>query len=267
MRIALTGSGGTGKTVTAMELARITGLPHVKSQARVVFEAMGITSMENDPKQDPEKFLECQRRILEQQIEVEKHATERSPKGWIAERSVLDTAAYCSWWSSAMPLTGGKWRERHEAIKNECLRVVNTAQLHAASKPYDAVFLMPYGHIRLSGDLHRSGDAMYQRAIDLMISGLTFRQLADRATLVPQLDMNETGVAMWILKRCNAPVDAKAPQESVVSKSEKILSEPVGCCSHCAVLGHRPQAMQETTPPYEWRCERCGKQVADPGAV
>ena len=259
MRIALTGSGGTGKTVTAMEISRILNIPYVRSQARLVFERLGVSSIEKDQNQDPEKYLYAQQQILDEQIKVEQEATSNSPKGWITERTVLDTAAYVAWWCSSMPLTGGRWRQRHEQIQNECLRLVNQAVLHTASRPYDRVFVMPYGHIRLSSDLFRSGDAMYQRAIDLMIKGLTFQRLADRATMVPTIDGTETQVAQWIIEMCGMKVKVKPG--GVVAESEAILAEPLNSCVHCQVMGRMGRPIKRNS---HWICENCGNDVAEP---
>ncbi len=89
MKIAITGTHGTGKTTLARALAAKTGLPLIVEQARVVAAEMGLTNC-NQLLNSPERAKAFQERVLERQIaEQIKH-----PEGFIADRSTLDAIAY-----------------------------------------------------------------------------------------------------------------------------------------------------------------------------
>lgn len=257
MRIALTGSGGTGKTVTALEIQRLMKWEYINSQARFVFEAMGGTSMENDPNQDPERFLTIQEAITDRQIAYEKQITDKAPN-WIAERTVLDSAAYVAFWAAAMPVSGaGPWRKAHESIKDRATRIVNKALQHAASGAYDQVFILPYGRVPLRGDVFRSGDAMYQRVIDLMMTGLVMKKLADRSCFVPMLEAGETDTALWIIRQ--AGLTPQIPKEEwykgIPAQANEAINEMLKtCCVVCAALNKPHKSING-------KCSTCGRPV------
>lgn len=258
MRIALTGSGGTGKTVTALEIARLMKWEYINSQARFVFEELKTTSMENNQDQDPEKFLITQERILERQIAYELEVTQRTPN-WIAERTVMDSAAYATFWASAMPVAAdGVWRKRHESIKNRALGIVNRSLQHAVAGSYDRVFVMPFGRVPLKGDIFRSGDALYQRTIDLMMVGLVMRKLADRTTIVPHLEAGETDTALWIIKQAGLePVLPKSQWYTGLVAREDAKLEEINklACEGCTIMGRKHEATAEG------KCSHCGAQL------
>lgn len=228
MRIALAGSGGTGKTVTSHEIARLMRWPRLESKARKVFADLNAKSMETDPTQDPEKFLLVQERILEEQIKTETEAS-RDHDNWVSERTVLDTAAYAFFWAAAMPVAaGGIWARHHLSIKDRAMNIVNRAQQHAVADPYDRVFIMPYGRFPLAGDAFRHGDAGYQRAIDIMITGLIFKKLADRASHVPLLQVDEVGTALWIIENAGTkPVIPREEWHKSIDKASRVQAQAI----------------------------------------
>lgn len=252
MRIALAGSGGTGKTVTSNELGRLLGFPIIRSVAREVFERNKATSMESDPSQDPEKFLKVQGEILELQMLAEDQLTEFSGD-WIAERTLLDSAAYVSFWAGAMPLNNEKWRAKHETIKEKTLQIVGKALLRIQAKPYDQVYLMPYGRVPLGGDLHRSGDPMYQRVIDMMIRGLVLSNLASVTHTVPMLAGDPTDTAIWIMTKSG--VKSKLP---VSAWRPKVGPDPL---EYGKFKGTRCNMMGKKCSIREGKCLICGATV------
>lgn len=252
MRIALCGSGGTGKTVTAMEIAGMTGYRHVQSQARIVYERHKTVSIERDPNQDPRTYVKVQYEILEEQIKTEEAASQVS-ENWIAERTVLDTAAYFSFWAAAKPLTGGEWKRCANLLRTEALKLVNKAMMHVVANPYDAVFVMPYGRVPLSHDAYRSGDAMYQRAIDMMIRGLIQQRLSHVAFNVPELEGNERQTAEWILEKCSVPKTKPSP--GFADRSDAILEE-------VSRPGQRPECIvwDRVCDIRSGECHTCGRK-------
>lgn len=204
MKLALSGSGGTGKTVTALEIAAMSGHRYIRSQARVVFKRHSAVSIEIDQNQDPNTFMKVQNEILEEQIKVEEAASAIDDK-WIAERTVLDSAAYFMYWASALPIKGGRWKTVQRTLMNEAQRAVNRALMHVVACPYDAVFVMPQGRFELTGDNYRSSDPAYQKAIELMIRGLTQQRLGYVAHFVPQNVGSPVETAKWIMRQVKLP--------------------------------------------------------------
>lgn len=127
MRIAITGTHGTGKTTLAQALVDKTGLPLISEQARIVAQEMEFK--ECAPfLHNPAHARKFQWGVLERQIAQQtKHKN-----GFIADRSTLDSIAYWLLYMGDDP-----------KYKNETNRYIFKARLHAWKNLDLLVYLPP----------------------------------------------------------------------------------------------------------------------------
>lgn len=90
IRIGITGSHGTGKTVLAKQLSKIFNLPYIEEQARISCKALGIKDLD-EARKDNNIFSNFQQDIIRRQINEEyKHQY----TGFISDRTTADNYAY-----------------------------------------------------------------------------------------------------------------------------------------------------------------------------
>ncbi|MCS5696336.1 ATP/GTP-binding protein [Desulfofundulus thermocisternus] len=139
MRVALTGTHGTGKTTLATELARKLGLPLITEQARRVARAMGIGHVRQLVK-DKALAWRFQKAVLREQIRAENDC----PDGFISDRSTLDCWAY---WAAYGLGNDPEYRDL-------CL-----------SRPYDLLVYVP-PEIPCQADGFRDADESLRQLVD-----------------------------------------------------------------------------------------------------
>ncbi len=100
MRIAITGAHGVGKSTLALMLATELQLPLIEEIARVVAEKMGYASTQEIVKANTIDRQRFQEAVLSCQINTEFRYYAR---GFVADRSVLDVAAYAAWYKIRKP--------------------------------------------------------------------------------------------------------------------------------------------------------------------
>lgn len=157
MRIAITGTHGTGKTTLAQTLSARTGLPLIAEQARLVAAEMGLTDC-GPLLRSPELAKAFQWKILEYQIaEQIMH-----PKGFVADRSTLDSIAY---WQLYLG----------DNFKGESNRYFFKARLHAWRNLDLLVYIPPTVLVGEDGfrlkDRHVEVDLFIRREVKLLQKG------------------------------------------------------------------------------------------------
>ncbi len=252
MRIALSGSGGTGKTCTALEIASLMKYRYIQSQARIVFERNNTVSIERNLDQDPLTYVKVQVEIIENQIECENNAS-AVDHNWIAERTVLDSAAYFVYWSSVLPRFGGKWKRKQKLLENESLRMMNRCMMHITTHPYDQVIMMPFGRLPLVLDCYRSDSIVYQQAIDGIIRGLVYHKLNHVTTTLPEDVGDELATANWIIDECG--IVPKSKDSGITHESNFILKTVSEQLPECIIMDRVCNILPNGV------CTTCGVEV------
>ncbi len=162
MRIALSGSAGTGKSTLAALLGRRLGLPVIGEGMREHLERTGV---------DLHRLSHAEFRALvlslwEERREAEARA-EREAGGFVADRAGVDYAAFWMYYHFA------REDAQTEALMREAL----------APGRYDRLFLLPWGAIPLVADGVRTADRYVQLHVDLLIRGLLERHGLEARTL------------------------------------------------------------------------------------
>ena len=150
MKIALSGSGSTGKTTLATEVSKKYGVTMIPEFAREVADEMGIVKIRD---MNSDQAFEFQSRILSKKMELED-----SNENFIADRSTADNIAYYLRWC-CRDLSD----DQNEEYVNRCL-----SQL----RKYDEIFLLPWQSLEIVDDGFRSIKAYYQYEIHCTIIGI-----------------------------------------------------------------------------------------------
>lgn len=150
MKIALSGSGGTGKTTLANSVSKRLGIPAIPEFAREVAAEMGIPEIRQ---MTSEQSYEFQNRILQRKIDEEaKHET------FIADRSTADNIAYYLRWCAR-----DNDDSKNAEYVSKCIGHLDT---------YDLVMILPWQGIPLEDDGFRSARLYYQYGIHCLIVGI-----------------------------------------------------------------------------------------------
>ncbi|MGC4000282.1 MAG: uroporphyrinogen-III C-methyltransferase [Anaeromyxobacter sp.] len=153
LRIAVTGSAGTGKTTLARMLAERLGLPLVAEETRAWLEGGGPCLSSLPPARAREVLSELWRR---------RQAAERAhPRGFVADNCSLDFAAYALHHGCAAEGDAGS------------AALLAEASAHLAS--YDAVLVLPWGAIPYALDGVRSPEPALELRYQLVLEGLLRR--------------------------------------------------------------------------------------------
>lgn len=172
MRIALSGSAGTGKTTLGRRLARDLGLPYVEEGMRRRLEGgLDVHAL------GAEGIAALLAELWEEQLAAEAAA----PHGFVADRSSLDFAAFWLHYGLYLDLDGtARW--------------IETMRAHV--ERYDRVLLLPWGVLPLQHDGVRSTNPWVQLRVQGILEALLTRFVPEeRLVRVPSLESFEERVA------------------------------------------------------------------------
>lgn len=150
MKIALSGSGSTGKTTLAYEFGKRFGVPVIPEYARETAQEMGIVEIRN---MSPDQSYDFQRRILDRKINEE-----LKYNSFIADRCTADNIAYYLRWCCR-----DIDDERNQEYIELCREHLET---------YDKIVFLPWKSISLENDGFRSSKIYYQFEIHCLIFGI-----------------------------------------------------------------------------------------------
>jgi len=151
MKIAISGAHGVGKSTLAALLATELQLPLIEEVARTVAREMGYMSTQEIVAAnviDKERF---QKTVLSCQLNTE---FRYCAKGFVSDRSVIDIAAYMSWYK--LPEAIGVKKNAIEYARNN----------------YDLIFYIPLDERPVEDDGFRLVDRKSQEQIDRLIAGM-----------------------------------------------------------------------------------------------
>lgn len=151
MRIAICGAHGVGKTTLANALAKELKLHLIEKVARRVAVGLGYASTKNIIAQDIISREAFQHAVLERQLLQEFFLY---ASGYVSDRSVIDIAAYTTWYS----VPG--WQGMQKSA------------IEYAQQNYDLLVYVPLGATLAKDDGFRLTDQKSQRQIDMLITGM-----------------------------------------------------------------------------------------------
>lgn len=168
LRIALSGSAGTGKSTLGQALARELGLPYIAEGMRRRLEAgLDLHSLDHG------QFRALLWELWQEQVQAEDAAV-AAHGGFVADRSPWDFAAF--------------WLHyRFASDRQETERFFATARARAAA--LDRVLLLPWGVLPLQADGVRNSNPWLQRHFQACLEGLLAREAEPGSVLrLPALD-------------------------------------------------------------------------------
>lgn len=151
MRIAFTGSGGTGKTTTLKELNKTLKYPVIHEGVRQYLKDHNLKHLRE---LSPMDTLKMQNWLLDQKEISEKQSD------FIADRTSVDNLVYAMYWLG-----------REDDMQNLLMHYMKRCMKHAVNS-YDLIVVFPHGAIPLEDDGVRSAKPMYQWTIQMLIERL-----------------------------------------------------------------------------------------------
>ncbi len=152
MRIALTGSGGTGKTTLLQELNKHLNLPVIGEGIRPWLKEHNFSDFKEMGLDDV--------RDMQQDVMFGKMKEEQSLSSFISDRTTIDNACYALYWLGQRK-EYSKWYDWYH--KKAVDHFKNT---------YDVVFILPHGVIELENDGVRSSNKWYQFILQQMMENM-----------------------------------------------------------------------------------------------
>jgi len=172
LRIALSGSAGTGKSTLGTRLAEELDLPYLAEEMRTRLErGLDVHRLDGDG----------WRRLVAELWEEQREREAGAPGGFVCDRSSLDYAAFWLHYGLFDAVTETeRWMER----------------MAAEAGRYDGILLFPWGALPLEDDGVRSTNRWTQLRFQTILEGLHDRYApAGRVLRVPATDDFEARLA------------------------------------------------------------------------
>jgi len=150
VRIAFTGSGGTGKTTLLEELNKELEYPVIGEGIREWLKENGYDDFKD---LGLEGTVQMQEDTLKRKIEIESEL-----QSFVADRTTVDNLSYALRWIGSLNPDYDTWMAQY----------VTNAMLHA-NLNYDLIFLLPWGELPLVNDGTRSTKEWYQYMMQAII--------------------------------------------------------------------------------------------------
>jgi nicotinamide riboside kinase len=154
VRIAFSGSGGTGKTTLLTEINKELQLPVIEEGIREWLAEHGFADFKD--MSFPTDVVKMQTDTLERKMAIESEL-----QSFIADRTTVDNLTYALRWIGSKAKAGSDmdaWMGQYIA---HCM---GHANLH-----YDIIFVLPWGEIEIEDDGTRSTKQWYQYMIQSII--------------------------------------------------------------------------------------------------
>jgi nicotinamide riboside kinase len=152
MRIAFSGSGGTGKTRLLTEINKELELPVIGEGIREWLEEHGFDDFKDMEMKD---VVQMQEDTLKRKTDIES-----TLGSFMSDRTTVDNLSYALRWIGSVDGTG-----TYESWMAQYLML---AMNHAEAN-YDLIFLLPWGELELEDDGTRSTKTWYQYLMQSII--------------------------------------------------------------------------------------------------
>lgn len=150
MRIAFSGSGGTGKTTLLNEINKDLNLPIIGEGIREWLTEHGFSDFKQLGIKDVVKMQED---TLRRKMDIESNL-----QSFISDRSTVDNLSYALRWIGSVENEYDTWMAQYI-----------TYAMNHANKNYDLIFILPWGELDLVNDGTRSTKTWYQYMIQSII--------------------------------------------------------------------------------------------------
>ncbi len=227
LKIAFTGSGGTGKTSTAAAVSSLLNLPQMKSASRLVYEQQDLNENKVFMMAPAEKWK------LQYEIFTTKINNDDCTPSFVADRTLLDHWAYCLLYCST-------------TIKNdEYMHLEALVRKHMIAT-YSRIYYFPRGDWTGKDDGIRQTNLAWQEAIDSLIIGNIVKWKLP-VVEVPQAQSDDDGV--WKNPSDEGPLFRA---EFIIEDLKKISAEAQGQDKREEMpVGPKNYEVKEgTQPPY-----------------
>jgi nicotinamide riboside kinase len=168
MKIAISGSSGTGKTALTNELSKVLNYSIVKEQVRdIIFEKYNnkIPTMLRD-------FKDFETEILNRKIKLETELKDN----FITDRSTADILCY------SLIKLNQEFPEYTMQLKEQCVKWLDN---------YDIIFFIPFGSIPLINDGVRSTNQSYQYMTSMLIFGILMNNCKEKIYVLNFINLKE----------------------------------------------------------------------------
>lgn len=150
MRIAFSGSGGTGKTKLLETINKELDLPVIGEGIREWLDEHNFTDFKDMKIKD---VVQMQTDTLKRKMEIESQL-----QNFISDRTTIDNLSYALRWIGSINPNYDTWMAQYI-----------TQAINHANTNYDIIFILPWGVIPLEDDGTRSSKQWYQYMMQALI--------------------------------------------------------------------------------------------------